>query len=181
MKKKLSHISPDVDLKLNVTKFGMYEKNPLTLSCNATNGNWKFCRWFKEDGASCTYEYESTSSSSKWVVTECEDTQNCQRCDTGFDDFKLTDPLAGSVEGKSNTMCEIRKPRAEITVDDGEYTCQLLKCAAPENGGCNATPDQFDKYDVVRTKQNNTVHVKVSIRCCPKSNFYSNFVNRIVY
>ena len=39
-------------------------------------------------------------------------------------------------------------------MDDGEYTCQLLKCAVPEDGGCNATPDEFDKYDVLRTKPN---------------------------
>merc|ERR1712110_11579 len=82
-----------------------------------------------------------------------------------FDDFRLTSQLAESVEGKSNTMCEIRKPRAEVTVDDGEYTCQLLKCAAPkdepEDEGCNASPDQFDQYDVLRAKQNNTVHVKI--------------------
>ena len=60
-------------------------------------------------------------------------------------------------------MCEISKPKAEVTVDDGEYTCQLLKCALPEEAGCNATPDQFDKYDVVRTKPNNTVNVEVYI------------------
>ena len=86
-------------------------------------------------------------------MTKCGDTdilntRSCQKCDTSFDDFKLTSQLGKSVEGKSNTMCEIRKPRAEVTVDDGEYTCQLLKCAAPEDEGCNATPDQFDPYDV---------------------------------
>ena len=174
MKKlKLSYTSPNEDLKLNVTKHGMYERNPLTLSCNATNGNWKFCRWYKGEGASCTYQYNSISGSSKWTVTKCEDTKNCKQCDTRFDDFRLTPLLKTSLEGKSNTMCEIRKPRAEVNVDDGEYTCQLLKCAAPEDEGCNATPDQFDEYDVVRTKQNNTVHVKVFLSCSPKSNFHS--------
>ena len=164
MKKiKLSYTSPDEDLRLNVTKHGMYERNPLTLSCNATNGNWKFCRWFKGKEASCTYEYESTYTSSKWVMTKCEDTRNCRQCDTSFGDFKLTSQLDKSLEGESNTMCEIRKPKAEVTVDDGDYTCQLLKCALPEDGGCNATPDEFDKYDVLRTKHNNTVHVKVYV------------------
>ena len=177
MKKlKLSYTSPDEDLKLNVTKHGMYERNPLTISCNATNGNWKFCKWFKGKEASCTYEYESTSSLSKWVVTKCEGTRNCQKCDTRFEDFKLTSQLDESVEGESNTMCEIRKPRAQLTFDDGEYTCQLLKCAAPEDEGCNASPDQFDQYDVLREKQNNTVHVKVVISCSRKSNFQSNLI-----
>ena len=150
----------------------MYERNPLTLSCNATNGNWKFCRWYKGEGASCTYQYESISGSSKWTVIKCEDTQNCKQCDTRFDDFRLTPLLKKSLEGESNTMCEIRKQRAEVKVDDGEYTCQLLKCAAPEDGGCNATPDPFDEYEQII--QNNTVHVKVFISCSPKSNFYSN-------
>ena len=79
-------------------------------------------------------------------------------------------------------MCEIRKPRAEVTVDDGEYTCQLLKCAAPkdepEDEGCNASPDQFDQYDVLRAKQNNTVHVKVFLSCSSKSNFHSNLTEQ---
>ena len=141
----------------------MYERNPLTLSCNATNGNWKFCRWYKGEGASCTYQYNSISGSSKWTVTKCEDTKNCKQCDTRFDDFRLTPLLAKSFEGEGNTMCEISKPNAEVAVDDGEYTCQLLKCAVPEDGGCNATPDEFDKYDVLRTKPNNAVHVKVYI------------------
>ena len=166
----------------------MYALSPLTLSCNATNGNWSFCRWFKGKDASCTYQY--WGSASKWVVTKCGDTdilntRSCQKCDTSFDDFRLTSQLAESVEGKSNTMCEIRKPRAEVTVDDGEYTCQLLKCAAsedePEDEGCNASPDQFDQYDVLRAKQNNTVHVKVFISCSRKSNFHSNFAIKIVF
>ena len=87
--------------------------------------------------------------------------------------------LKTSLEGKSNTMCEIRKPRAEVNVDDGEYTCQLLKCAAPEDEGCNATPDQFDEYEQII--QNNTVHVKVFISCSRKSNFHSNFAIKIVF
>ena len=73
-------------------------------------------------------------------------------------------------------MCEIRKQRAEVKVDDGEYTCQLLKCAAPEDGGCNATPDPFDEYEQII--QNNTVHVKVFISCSPKSNFHSNLTEQ---
>ena len=75
-------------------------------------------------------------------------------------------------------MCEISKPSAEVTVDDGEYTCQLLKCAAAEDGGCNASPGQFDEYEVLRTKQNNTVHVKVFVSCSLKSNFHSNLTDQ---
>ena len=161
---------------------GMYALSPLTLSCNATNGNWKFCRWSKGNSASCTYQYESRGSASKWVVTKCGDsdiidTRNCQKCDTSLEEFRLTSQLDKSVEGKSNTMCEISKPSAEVTVDDGEYTCQLLKCAAAEDGGCNASPGQFDEYEVLRTKQNNTVHVKVFVSCSLKSNFHSNLTD----
>ena len=66
-----------------------------------------------------------------------------------------------SVAGDSNTLCEIRKLRSEMTIDDGEYVCQLLKCATPEDGGCETTPDQFQKYDILQTESKKSVNVKV--------------------
>ena len=115
---------------------------------------------------SCTYQYDSRSSASKWVVAKCGDTDilhtpNCQQCDAAFNDFRVTSQLDESVEGKSNTLCEIQKPISEMTVDDGVYVCQILKCATPGDRGCNTTPDRLQKYDILQTELTKSVKVQV--------------------
>ena len=62
-------------------------------------------------------------------------------------------------------MCEIRKRSAKMIVDDGEYVCQLLKCAAPEDGGCKITPDTFKDYDIMQIPVNHSVNVEVFRSC----------------
>ena len=101
-----------------------------------------------------------------WVLSKCQaaDVKHCEKCDQDFKDFELIRPKS-SVAGTSNTLCEIKKQKSEMNVDDGEYVCQLLKCATPENGGCNMTPDQFQKYDILPTASKNSVNVQVYLNC----------------
>ena len=148
-----------------VTKDGTYEKNPLTLSCNASNGNWKFCRWSKGAGISCTFSYDYIPSTDTWALTKCESTtvKHCEKCDRDFKDFLEQQPIK-SVAGDSNTLCQIRKPRSEMTLDDGVYVCQLLKCATPEDGGCDTTPEQFEQYDILQTDLNKSIKVQVYLK-----------------
>ena len=145
-----------------MTSYVTYENAPLKLSCNASNGNWKFCRWSKGDDISYTFSYDYIPSYDQWTVRKCEatDVEHCEKCDRDFKDFGLDQPTM-SVSGDSNTLCEIQKPIAEMTVDDGEYVCQLLKCATPEDGGCTTTPDHFQKYDILQTELTNSVKVQV--------------------
>ena len=142
-----------------------YEKDPLTLSCNATNGNWKFCRWAKGEGISCTFSYDFIPSRDDWTVRKCEgtDDKHCEKCDRDFEDFLPTKQLKTSVAGDSNTLCEIQKLNSEMIVDDGEYVCELLKCAPPEDEGCNSTPDHFQKYNILQTEFNKSIKVQVYI------------------
>ena len=150
----------------NVTKHGTYENTPLTLSCNASNGNWKFCRWAKGKDISCTFSYDYIQSRDDWVLSKCQaaDVKHCEKCDRDFKDFELIRPKS-SVAGTSNTLCEIKKQQSEMNVDDGEYVCQLLKCATPEDGGCNTTPDQFQQYDILQTELKKSVNVEVYRNC----------------
>ena len=140
-----------------------YEKDPLTLSCNATNGNWKFCRWAKGEGISCTFSYDFIPSRDDWIVRKCEgtDDKHCEKCDRDFEDFLPTKQPKTSVAGDSNTLCEIQKPNSEMIVDDGEYVCELLKCAIPEDGGCTTAPDHFQKYNILQTEFNKSIKVQV--------------------
>ena len=140
-----------------------YEKTPLKLSCNATNGNWKFCRWAKGEDISCTFSYDFIPSRDDWTVRKCEgtDDKHCEKCDRDFEDFLPTKQLKTSVAGDSNTLCEIQKLNSEMIVDDGEYVCELLKCATPEDGGCDTTPDHFQKYDILQTDLNKSIKVQV--------------------
>ena len=48
-----------------------------------------------------------------------------------------------------------------MTLDDGVYVCQLLKCATPEDGGCDTTPEQFEQYDILQTDLNKSITVQV--------------------
>ena len=154
--------SPESELEFGVTKQGYYEKAPLTLSCNATNGSWKFCRWAKGDDMSCTYKYEYVPESDKWIVTKCADSkqENCKECHPAFKEFEITQ-LAKSTDGFSNNMCQITKHSAERQIDDGAYVCELLKCNNPEDGGCKYTTDIFRKYDIMQTEPNHSVMVQV--------------------
>ena len=140
-----------------------YEKDPLTLSCNATNGNWKFCRWAKGEGISCTFSYDFIPSRDDWTVRKCEgtDDKHCEKCDRDFEDFLPTKQPKTSVAGDSNTLCEIQKLNSEMIVDDGEYVCELLKCATPEDGGCKDTRDHFQKYHILQTDLNKSIKVQV--------------------
>ena len=140
-----------------------YEKDPLTLSCNATNGNWKFCRWAKGEDISCTFSYDFIPSRDDWTVRKCEgtDDKHCEKCDRDFEDFLPTKQPKTSVAGDSNTLCEIQKLNSEMIVDDGEYVCELLKCATPEGGGCSSTPDHFQKYNILQTEFNKSIKVQV--------------------
>ena len=140
-----------------------YEKTPLKLSCNATNGNWKFCRWAKNEDISCTFSYDYITSTDDWIVRQCEgaDVKQCGKCGRDFKDFVLTRPPITSVTDESNTLCEIQKLNSEMTVDDGEYVCELLKCATPEDGGCSSTPDHFQKYNILQTEFNKSIKVQV--------------------
>ena len=144
-----------------------YEKDPLTLSCNATNGNWKFCRWAKGKDISCTFSYDFIPSRDDWIVRKCEgtDDKHCEKCDRDFEDFLPTKQPKTSVAGDSNTLCEIQKLNSEMIVDDGEYVCELLKCAPPEDGGCTTTPDHFQKYDILQTESKKSVNVQVYRNC----------------
>ena len=68
-------IRPKGNLEFSVIKRDVtYEKDPLTLSCNATNGNWKFCRWAKGEDISCTFSYEFIPSSGDWTVRNAKAT-----------------------------------------------------------------------------------------------------------
>ena len=140
-----------------------YEKDPLTLSCNATNGNWKFCRWAKGEDISCTFSYDFIPSRDDWIVRKCEgtDDKHCEKCDRDFEDFLPTKQLKTSVAGDSNTLCEIQKLNSEMIVDDGEYVCELLKCVPPEDEGCNTTPDHFQKYNILQTEFNKSIKIQV--------------------
>ena len=140
-----------------------YGKDPLTLSCNATNGNWKFCRWAKGEGISCTFSYDFIPSRDDWIVRKCEgtDDKHCEKCDRDFEDFLPTKQPKTSVAGDSNTLCEIQKLNSEMIVDDGEYVCELLKCATPEDEGCNTTPDHFQKYNILQTEFNKSIKIQV--------------------
>ena len=140
-----------------------YEKTPLKLSCNATNGNWKFCRWAKNEDISCTFSYDYITSTDDWIVRQCEgaDVKQCGKCGRDFKDFVLTRQPITSVADESNTLCEIQKLNSEMTVDDGEYVCELLKCATPEDEGCNTTPDHFQKYNILQTEFNKSIKVQV--------------------
>ena len=148
-----------------------YERDPLILSCNASNGSWKFCRWAKGDDISCTFKYEYISESGKWVVTKCRDSKqdNCKECSGAFQEFEF-EHKEKSLDGISNTMCEIKKPSAVMLIDDGEYVCQLLKCATPEDGGCKITSERFQKYDIMQTEETHSVNIQVSVndRCLQK-------------
>ena len=170
--------SPKSELEFGVTKEGYYEKTPLKLSCNATNGSWKFCRWAKGDDMTCTYKYEYIQESGKWIVTKCADSKqtNCKECNPAFKDFQLIQKDR-SKDGNSNRMCEIRKQSAEMKIDDGEYVCLLLKCATPEDGGCKFTPERFQKYDIMQTELNHSVKIQVFVN----SSLYLQFIIRIVY
>ena len=166
--------SPESELEFGVTKQGYYEKAPLTLSCNATNGSWKFCRWAKGDDMTCTYRYEYLQESGKWIVTKCADSKqtNCKECHPAFNDFQLTQQDR-SKDGNSNTMCEIRKPSAEMKIDDGEYRCQLLKCTTPKDGGCKFTRERFQKTERPRRK-NHSVKIQVFANCSLYQQLISN-------
>ena len=93
-------------------------------------------------------------------ICQAIDVKQCEKCDQDFKDFELIRPKS-SVTGVSNTLCEIKKRKSEMKVDDGEYVCQLLKCATPEDGGCNTTPDQFQQYDIMQTELKKSVNVEV--------------------
>ena len=141
---------PTESLIYNVSKIARWERDPLILTCQATNGYWRFCRWAKTGVGSCTYEYVFKSNQ-KWSQDKCEIDPKCRTCDSTFTEFELiahempaSEVNKSFVVGKS-TLCQIKKMRAELGKDDGEYTCSLLKCSEPHEGGCKHTTEEFGK------------------------------------
>ena len=92
----------------------------------------------------------------------CRNVPNCYECDQAFTDFVLIEhqlPLhhvnkSGIVE--NSTLCQIKKPSAELIKDEGEYTCELIKCNEPQNGGCTDTTEEFGQVAIQK------INVKVS-------------------
>ena len=137
-----------------VLNVGIWETQKLTLSCRATNGNWKFCRWGKTGivGGYCTYKFFYQEDGNKWTQTTLENTKNHTFCGPAFDEFNLIvheipiSKVDGSNVGLTN-RCEIEKMRSEIK-DAGEYTCEMLQCNEPQNGGCKNATRMFGRVEI---------------------------------